>query len=62
MSRVALSRVKKLNSILLKPFSYERLININKSKQFTKVQVALTELDRKFQSTKENYHFLWNGQ
>ena len=62
MSLVALSRVKNLNNILFKSFPYERLRKINKSNQLPKVQVALTELDRKFQATKESYHFLWNGQ
>ena len=37
MSLVALSRVKKLNNILLEPFYYERLRMINKSKQLHKV-------------------------
>ena len=58
MSQVALSHMKNLSNILLKPFSYEQSININKSKQLPKVQVALTELDRKFQATKDSYHFL----
>ena len=42
MSLVALSRVRKINNISLKPFSYERPRKINKSKQLPKVQVALT--------------------
>ena len=62
MSLFALSRVNNLNNIFLKPFSYGRLRKINRSKQLRKVQVALTELGRKFQSTKESYHFFWNGQ
>ena len=62
MSLVALSRVKKLNNILLEPFYYERLRKINKSKRLPKVQVYLTELDRNFQATKGSHNFLWNGQ
>ena len=62
MSLVALSRVKNLNNILLKPFSFERLRKINKSKQLPKVQLALTELDKRFQATKERYDLLWNEQ
>ena len=62
MSQVALSHMKNLSNILLKPFSYEQSISINKSKQLPKVQVALTELDRKFQATKEIYCVLWNGK
>ena len=48
MSLVALSYAKKLNNILIKPFSYERSRKINKSKQLPKVQVDLAELDIKF--------------
>ena len=53
LSLVVLSSMKKFNNIFIEQFSYERLRRINKSKQLPKVQVALTELDRKFQATKK---------
>ena len=62
MSLVSLSCMKKLNNIFLKQFSCERLKTINKSNHLIIIQAALTELDKKFQATKESYHFLWNGQ
>ena len=62
MSLVAPSHVKNLKNIFLKPFSYKQLRKINDSMQLHKFQIALTKHDRKFQATKENYHFLWNEQ
>ena len=58
ISLIALSRVKKIKKILLKPFSYELSIKINKSKHLPKVKVSMAELERKFQVVKESYHFL----
>ena len=49
-----------LKYMLLCSFSFEQLRKINKSKQLSKVQMALTELDRKLEVTRERYSCLWN--
>ena len=51
MTLVALSRVRKLQHLLLRPFSYERLKKINKAKPLQSIRNAIQRLQTKFQQT-----------
>jgi len=46
MTLVALSRVRKLRNLLLRPFSYERLKKINKAKQLPSIPAAIQRLQK----------------
>ena len=59
MTLVALSRVRKLRHLLLRPFSYERLKKINKAKQLQSIRNAINRLQHKFQQTQLRYPNLW---
>ena len=61
MTLVALSRVRRLNDLLLKPFSLERLKKTNNSNQLPIIQRALERLKEKAVLTKNKFEHLWNN-
>lgn len=61
MTLVALSRVRQLQHILLKSFSFERLNKINRNPKLQQIQEALQNFANKAENTKITYGHLRNN-
>ena len=57
---VALSRVRGLKHLLLKTFSVERLVKVNKSKPLPIIRAALRNINVKDIATKTTFQIIWD--